>query len=150
MATTATADQLYRQMSEGIREKKNFDAGDDFVVDDYRYRDSTLLEPIRGPEGYREMAEMGASIVDGHIRIDQFLSFDDYVVARWTRTGTHVGRMGAIEPTGEEVTITGIAINRFEDGKLAETRSEVDFLSMLVQVGELSEGIFAPPEATEG
>ncbi|MFD1514754.1 ester cyclase [Halomarina rubra] len=149
MATTATPEDLYRRISEEIWENHNYDAVGDLVAPDYEFHDSTLPEPIRGPEGYREMAEMGADIVDGHVETDLLLAVDDYAVARWTQTGRHVGRMGAIEPTDEEVTITGIDINRFEDGKLAETWSEVNFLPMLMQVGELSPELFEPPAPTD-
>ncbi|WP_227353589.1 ester cyclase [Haladaptatus salinisoli] len=147
MTTTQDNEKLHRRITEEVWEKHDFDVIDELVADDYALHDPSMPEPVRGPEGYREMAEMGAGTVDGPIEIDQLISTDDYVVARWTQRGAHTGEMAGIEPTNEEVTVTGIDINRFEDGKLAETWSEVNILGMLMQIGAVPEDLFsdAPP-----
>ena len=147
MTTPEENKKLARRLVEEVWEKHNFDVIDELVAEDFVLHDPSMPEQIHGPEQYREMAKMGASIVDGPIEIDQLLSMDDYVVSRWTQRGTHVGQMGSIEPTNEEVTITGIDINRFEDGKLAETWSEVNLLNMLVQIGAIPEDLFEPEDA---
>lgn len=145
MTTPKQNERAARRLIEAVFEEHDYDVIDELVSEDYVLHDPSLPEPVRGPEGFREMAEMGATIVDGSMEIDQLLAFDDYVVVRWTQTGTHVGQMGQIEPTNEEVTITGIEIDRFEDGKLAETWGEVNLLNMLIQIGEVSPDLFAPP-----
>ncbi|WP_158056711.1 ester cyclase [Halorussus halophilus] len=150
MTTTENNEQISRRLTEEVFEQKNYDVIDELVAEDFVLHDPSMPEPVRGREDYREMAEMGASIVDGRIEIDQLIAADDWVVSRWTQTGTHVGKMGNIEPTNEEVTITGIDINRFEDGKLAETWSEVNLLNMLMQVGAVPEDLFSPePSAAD-
>ena len=150
MTTAEDNEELHRRITEEVWERRNFDVIDELVAEDFVLHDPSMPEPIRGPEGYREMAEMGSGIVDGRIEIEQLLSMDDWVVARWTQTGTHVGDIGEIEPTNEEVTITGIDINRFEDGKLAETWTEVNLLNMLVQIGAIPDDLFGPaPDADE-
>ncbi|MFC4549056.1 MULTISPECIES: ester cyclase [Halorussus] len=150
MATTQDNERLHRRITEEVWEQKNYDAIDELVAEDYVLHDPSMPEPVRGRDEYREMAEMGASIVDGPIEIDQLLAMDDYVVSRWTQRGTHVGKMGNVEPTNEEVTINGIDINRFEDGKLAETWAEVNLLNMLMQVGAIPADLFeSAPSAEE-
>ncbi|WP_227374544.1 ester cyclase [Haladaptatus halobius] len=147
MTTTQDNEKLHRRITEEVWEDHNFDVIDELVADDYVLHDPSMPEPVRGPEGYREMAEMGAGTVDGPIEMDQLISTDDFVIARWTQRGPHVGEVAGIEPTNEEVTVTGIDINRFEDGKLAETWSEVNLLNMLMQIGAIPEDLFsdAPP-----
>lgn len=150
--TTTTAEEneeLHRRITEEVWEERNFAAVDELVAEDFVLHDPSMPEPIRGRDGYREMAEMGAGIVDGPIEIDQLLAMDDYVVARWTQRGTHVGEMGGIEPTNEEVTITGIDINRFADGRLAETWTEVNLLNMLMQIGAIPTDLFEPAPPAE-
>ena len=144
MTTPEDNEELHRRITEEIWEKRNFDAIDELVAEDFVLHDPSMPEPIRGPDEYREMAETGAGVIDGPIEMDQLLSMDDYVVARWTQRGTHVGEMGGIEPTNEEVTITGIDINRFEDGKLAESWTEVNLLNMLMRIGAIPEDLFEP------
>lgn len=137
MATAAENEEISRRLTEGVFGERNFDLIDELVAEDYVLHDPDMPEPVRGREGYREMAEGGTSMIDGLIEIDQTISLDDWVVSRWTQRGTHVGEMMGIEPTNEEVTVTGIDINRFEDGKLAETWHEVNILGMLMQIGSV-------------
>lgn len=49
--------------------------------------------------------------------------------------GTHDGPLVGVEPTGEQVELTAIEIDRFEDGKLIETWSQSDQLGLVEQVG---------------
>ena len=150
MTTPEENERISRRLTEAVFEQQNYDVIDELVDEDFVLHDPSMPEPVRGPDGYREMAEMGADIVDGPVEIDQLLAADDWVVSRWTQTGTHVGKMGNVEPTNEEVTITGIDINRFEDGKLAETWSEVNLLNMLVQVGAVPDDLFSEePQAAD-
>ena len=41
-------------------------------------------------------------------------------MARWSCRGTHIGDLSGIAPTGKPVTISGVGIARFANGKLAE------------------------------
>lgn len=141
MATAKENEKIARRFTEEIWEKQNFDSIDEFVAEDFVLHDSSMPEPLRGRDEYREMAEEGASIIDGPIETDQLIVTGDWVVARWTRRGTHTGNVMGIEPTNEEVTVTGIEINRFEDGKLVEAWHEVNIFGMLMQIGALPEDL---------
>jgi len=59
------------------------------------------------------------------------------VALRWTTTGTHDGALFGAEPTGSEVELAGIEIDRFESGLLAESWVQSDQLGLLEQVGAL-------------
>ena len=59
----------------------------------------------------------------------------DKVVSRWTARGTHRGELMGIAPTGKQVAVTGINIERFANGKLVEGWSNYDTLGMLQQLG---------------
>ena len=61
----------------------------------------------------------------------------DTVITRWSATGTHTGSLFGNMPRqpGKQVTMTGMYIDRVENGKIAETWSEWDQLSMLRQIG---------------
>ncbi|WP_254532832.1 ester cyclase [Natrinema gelatinilyticum] len=122
--TTATDNEaIARRIFEEVWQNHNYDVNDDLVSEDYVFHDPSMPEDTEwasGREGYRMMAEMCAGIIDGTLEFEQVISTRDYVVGRWKQTGTHVGKMGNIEPTNEEVSITGNVIDRFEDGKLVE------------------------------
>jgi predicted ester cyclase len=57
------------------------------------------------------------------------------MVTRWTGSGTHQGELMGVAPTGNQVTITGITINRLFSVKIAESWSNYDALGMLQQIG---------------
>jgi predicted ester cyclase len=61
---------------------------------------------------------------------DEVIAAGDTVVSRWTFRGTHT-------PTGKPVTMTGITIYHFFDGKIVEQWDEYDSLGMQRQLGLL-------------
>src|SRR5919112_2182121 len=52
---------------------------------------------------------------------EDLIAEGEKVVVRWTTSGTHQGETEAFGPaTGKWMEVTGITIQRFEDGKIAE------------------------------
>jgi steroid delta-isomerase-like uncharacterized protein len=60
---------------------------------------------------------------------------DERLVCRFTLTGTHRGEFLGIPATGREVSVDGITILHFRDGRCAERWSNADMLGWLVQLG---------------
>jgi predicted ester cyclase len=60
------------------------------------------------------------------------------VVTRWASRGTHRGEFRGIAPTGNEVSLTGMGIFRFSEGKVVESWDNFDQLGMLRQLGAIS------------
>lgn len=89
-----------------------------------------------------------AAFEDSTLDLQQIISRDNFVIGRWSMTGKHIGQLGNIPPSDEEVTVTGIEICRFEDGMLAESWQEVNFLNVLTKAGELPGDLFAPEVST--
>ncbi len=90
----------------------------------------------RGPQATKNVVTLfRAAFPDVHFTIDQQIADGDMVATRWTATGTNIGPLNGMPPTGKRITVSGISIERFEDGKIAETRVNWDFLSMLQQLG---------------
>jgi predicted ester cyclase len=48
---------------------------------------------------------------------------------------THSGDLGGMPPTGKRLTISGITVERFEDGKVVEAWRSMDTLGLLRQIG---------------
>ena len=72
---------------------------------------------------------------DWQMTVDEMLSDGDFVVTRWTGRGTHGGVFRGIAPTGRQVTVTGIAIDRVVGGKRVEGWALLDTLGLLQQLG---------------
>jgi steroid delta-isomerase-like uncharacterized protein len=71
---------------------------------------------------------------DLQIKIEDQIAERDKVVTRWTARGTHQGEFAGIPPTGKQVVMTGIDIDRIANGKLVECWTKSDDLSMLQQI----------------
>jgi predicted ester cyclase len=62
------------------------------------------------------------------------------VVTRFSSRGTRQGETEDLgPPTGNRVEITGITIERFSDGKIAEDWTNFDALGMMQQLGLVPE-----------
>jgi predicted ester cyclase len=89
-----------------------------------------------GPQGLRQFRESThAAFPDARTTIQQLLADGDYVIARFTVTGTHLGPLMGFAPTGKRFELGLIEIARFRDGKIVERWTERDFLKLLQQLG---------------
>ena len=94
------------------------------------------------PMSADEWAGMGemmyAAFPDGKHIIHETFEIGDRVVLRGSFSGTHTGDFMGIPPSGKEITVTFLNLDRFADGKLVEHRAEVDMLGLLQQLGAIS------------
>jgi len=67
--------------------------------------------------------------------IDDMVAEGDKVVYRWTLRGTHKGEFTGIAPTGKQVTLWGMVIDRILGGKIVETWIRYDTLGFMQQLG---------------
>ena len=72
---------------------------------------------------------------DARVTVEDQVAEGDKVVSRWTATGTHTGDLMGIPPTERRIEISGITINRFSGGKIAEDWYQSDDLGMMQQLG---------------
>jgi steroid delta-isomerase-like uncharacterized protein len=113
---------------------------DELASPGYVGHDSAIAEPILGPDGLKRAARgYRESFTDLRIVIDDEVAENDRVVTRWTARGIHGGEFFGIQPTGREVTVSGITISRIRDGKVVEAWTSWDTLSVLQQLGAVLE-----------
>jgi steroid delta-isomerase-like uncharacterized protein len=116
----------------------------ELVGDDYVGHIPGAPEPIRGKDGFREFVTTYLTgFPDGTITLDHQIAEGDFVASRWTARGTNSGELMGMQPTGKQVTVPGITLSRFVDGKLRESWVSWDTLSMLQQLGAVPETVAA-------
>ena len=95
--------------------------------------------PVHGLEGFKQFV-LGyrSAFPDARYAIEEMIADQDKVVTRWSGTGTHLGELMGIPPTGKRATVTGISIGRYEGGKFVEEWLNFDALGMLQQLGVIS------------
>jgi predicted ester cyclase len=91
-----------------------------------------------GSEGVRQQFDgFRAAFPDFRATILDQIEEGDKVVTRKVFTGTHLGPMQGIPPTGRKVEILVIDIVRVADGRIVEHWNCVDRLGLLAQLGVL-------------
>lgn len=124
----------------------DLDVLDQLVAPDFVDHDRRRAELPRGPEGVKIAWRMFRNAFpDLYGVVDDAIVENDKVVVRGTFRGTHRGPLMGIPPTGKQITMTLIDINRFEHGLLVERWAEADMLGMLQQLGAVP-----APEAAAG
>jgi predicted ester cyclase len=75
------------------------------------------------------------------VTIEDQIADGEFVATRYTAHGRHDAEFMGVRATGEDVTVTGICVSRFRDGKVVEEWDIWDALGVLRQVGALPETI---------
>ena len=90
----------------------------------------------KGLEGFEQFVKnMRTTFPDLHYAVDEMIGEGNTLATRVTLTGTFLGKMGNIEPTGKSIKLTHVLISRFADGKCIETTSFHDMLAFSQQLG---------------
>lgn len=127
---------LVRRFYEEVWDRGNTDFAFEVFADDYVRHDLRSTDALPGPEGQKKIADdFRAAFPDLRVVVDLIVGEDEYVVGRWTATGTHSGRWGGNEPTGRLATFSAVNIYRFRDGKVVEIWNHRDDLGLAEQVG---------------
>jgi steroid delta-isomerase-like uncharacterized protein len=127
---------LSRRFYEEVWDKGNSDFAFQVFADDYVRHDLRATEATPGPSGQKKIADdFRAAFPDLQVSVDLVIGEGEFVVGRWTATGTHLGSWGGIEPTRRRVSFSAANIFRFENGKVAEIWNHRDDLGLREQVG---------------
>jgi steroid delta-isomerase-like uncharacterized protein len=136
-----------RLLEEGFS-KGNLDAADELIAEgavNHDPADTPELRALRGPAAFRQTVKMyRAAFPDLHLTVEDTVSDGDKVVLRWRCEGTHRGELAGLAPTGVKAVVTGISIDRYVNGKIAEVWTQWDNLGLARQIGA------APPEGSRG
>ena len=92
----AVVKRFYNQM---CNERKNELAPELFTAD-HEFHDPQIPGIPPGPEAVAGIVSVYQEAVDGHWQIEEIFSTRNRVVVRWTGSGTHIGEVNGIPPTG--------------------------------------------------
>ena len=90
-------------------------------------------------DGFKKLwSDLRSAFPDIQFTIHDTIEQGEKVAARWTATMTHKGEFLGFAPTGRTANITGISLQRWENGKIMEGWDNWDQLGLLVQLGAVS------------
>ena len=91
--------------------------------------------PAMNLAGHSELAEaFYSAFPDLSHRIDDVIGEGDKTTVRFTLSGTHRGEFMGVAATGRSVSVSGLALFRLEDGKVAELWEEFNPQGLMEQL----------------
>jgi predicted ester cyclase len=114
------------------------DAGEaDVRTQDYVAYAPVSLEPtpLNSEAWTRFLAGFVEAFPDLQLTVEDAVGEGDLVAQRIHFAGTHTGEFQGLPPTNRKVTFSGLELNRFVDGRVAEHWFQMDSLTLLQQLG---------------
>ncbi|OLB87004.1 MAG: hypothetical protein AUI12_07735 [Acidobacteria bacterium 13_2_20CM_2_57_6] len=131
---------VIRRSFEELWNKGNLSLADELYTPNYEHHDASSPDFGRGPESEKKRAALyRTAFPDLQLTIEDIIAEGQTVVARWSCRGTHKGDLSGIAPTGKQVTISGVSIARFTNGKMVEGWVNWDALGLMQQLGVVPE-----------
>jgi steroid delta-isomerase-like uncharacterized protein len=121
-----------------VWEQGNIDLLDELLAPDYI--NHTLASPDLppGPEGVKEVVSMfHSAIPDLRVVIEDMIAEGDKVATRYALEGTHKGELFGATPTGRQLSIKSMTVERLSGGKIVEHWRVTDELDMMRQLGAI-------------
>ena len=125
-----------------------FNRGNLEVIDQDTTEDFVSHDPITGDQDRdstkQQVAGYRQAFPDIHVTIEDIFAAGDKVVIRWSGEGTFENEFMGLKPTHKTGDpIGGITIDRYEGGKIAESWTQWDTLTLMRNVGAIPEGAAA-------
>jgi steroid delta-isomerase-like uncharacterized protein len=125
---------IIQRVTEEVYNKRNLAVADEINATNVIVHFPNI--EVKGIEAYKKLvSEMFNAFPDLYSANDEVLAEGDTVAARYTMIGTHKGEFMGIAPTGKKVTMTGMSIAHFTEGKITESWGIMDTMGMLQQLG---------------
>ena len=114
---------------------RKMDQALDLLASDFIAHQAGVPEPLNG-EGFKQFGmSFYLAFSQGQHNFDEVIVSDDRVVTCGTFTATHLGEFQGLPPTGKQISLSIMHIDRVEDGKILEHWGQGDALGLMQQLG---------------
>jgi len=114
---------------------RKMDQALDLLASDFVAHQAGIPEPLNG-EGFKQFGmSFYLAFSQGQHNFDEVIVSDDRVVTCGTFTATHLGEFQGLPPTGKQISLSIMHIDRVEDGKILEHWGQGDALGLMQQLG---------------
>ena len=133
--STADIKGLVHRFVEEIWNRGNLELLDEFMAPDAVYHNAGMPD-ITGKEAFKQVVMMyRTAFPDLHFTIEEVIVEENTSATHWASTGTHQGELMGIPPTGKKISITGISMAHYRDGKMVEELARWNVLTLMEQLG---------------
>jgi steroid delta-isomerase-like uncharacterized protein len=121
-----------------VWEQGNIDLLDELLAPEYVNHTFATPDLPSGPEGVKEVVSMFRSgVPDLRVVIEDMIAEGDKVATRYALEGTHSGDLFGVAPTGRQLSIKSMTVERLSEGKIVEHWRVTDELDMMRQLGAI-------------
>jgi len=99
--------------------------------------------PLNREALLQEISMFNTAFSDGHIMVEDQIAEGDKVATRVTWRGIHSGNFQSLPPTGKQIAMGAIVVQRIKEGKIVEHWPLFDLMGMMQQLG-----LVPPPQPT--
>ncbi|MFX0211949.1 MAG: ester cyclase [Candidatus Hodarchaeota archaeon] len=135
----AALEEQNKEIVKGLVEeinKGNVEIFKELCAPEYAYYSASIrLEPMSLDETIEVFQREFKGFPDYNIKTHELIAKGDKVIARFTCTGTHEGEYYGIPASGNKIEFGVIDIFHIKEGKIVESREEIDSLGLARQLG---------------
>jgi len=125
---------IIRRLYEDVFNQRNLALVDELCTTTHVFHNPPTT--LHGREEFKQLLSLYiTAFPDARFTVEDQIVEGDRVASRYTFRGSHQGELMGISPTGKQVTVTGIIINRLLNAKVEEGWLNFDALGMLQQLG---------------
>ena len=129
---------IVRRLYEEVWNQRKLAVADELLSASHALQDPNLPGSQVGPELYKQrVAELIRGFPDLRFTIEDTIAEREKFVACWTFCGTHQGEFMGVPATGKKVSVEGVTIHHFKNGKILDSYTRWDALGLLQQVGAI-------------
>jgi steroid delta-isomerase-like uncharacterized protein len=134
-----TNEAILRLFMQRVWNDQDFESVEQFVDDAYTIHLDNA-DPWEGKtlnhEEYKKRLKFSFdSFPDMHFAIQSLVEDGNCVAISWIMTGTNLGNIGPMPPTGKAINTTGITIYHFKNGKVNGHTQVFDRATVMKQLG---------------
>jgi len=127
---------LVRRFYEDVFNQRNLALVDELCSTTHVFHNPPTT--LHGREEFKQLLSVYlTAFPDARFTVEDEIAEGEKVTSRYTFRGTHQGELMGMPPTGKQVTVTGIIINRIAGGQSVEGWLNFDALGLLQQIGAL-------------
>ena len=138
MSTSDEAKEIIRRWNEEGWSGGKYDLAYEIISPEMKVHGAGGQAVGMGPDGLIDLIRTWrTAFPDGHMEIDDLIVEGDLVGIRNTWYGTHQAEFYGVPPSGKQVAVTSVGLDRVTDGKVSEGWGELDMVGMMQQMGAL-------------
>jgi len=138
MSTSEEAKEIIRRWNEEGWSGGKYELAHEIISPDMQVHGAGGQAVGMGPDGLIDLIRTWrTAFPDGRMEIDALIVEGDTVAIRNTWYGTQEAEFYGIPPSGKQVAVTSVGIDRVQDGLVTEGWGELDMVGMMQALGAL-------------